>query len=260
MAERMPVIFVGHGSPLNALAPSRARVAWEKLGRELLRPRAIVVLSAHFATRGIYVNVGMPPKQVYDMYGFPDELYQIRYEPPLSEAVATQVLTDLAPLGARATTEWGLDHGAWAPLTALYPKADIPVVAVSTPVDAVPSDLARMGAALAHIRDEGALIMATGNIVHNLREAANREDGYAWEEKARQTIKDKVRAHDLVGIEKFLETELGRMSAPTPEHFYPLIEAMGAVDADEDVRIFNDWGEMGSIAMTSFVFGAAATL
>lgn len=260
MAEKLPVIFVGHGSPMNALEHMRARAAWEKLGSMVPRPRAIVILSAHFATRGIYVNVAQPPEQVYDMYGFPDELYQIHYEPALAEDVAECVLADLAPLGARATTEWGLDHGAWAPLTAMFPQADIPVVCVSTPVDADVSKLARIGEALAHLRDEGVLILVTGNIVHNLREAANQEDGFAWEEDGRKLVKKLVFAHDLLGIQTFLESELGQMCAPTPEHFYPLLEALGAVSADEQVRIFNDWGEMGSIAMTSFVLGQLATL
>lgn len=253
--KRGPVLFVGHGSPMNAIGENRARDAWREEGKRLGKPPVIIAVSAHWATRGQYVRVSGENPQINDMYGFPRELYEVHYEPESSEEYAVRTLLLLGE-GAEGTTDWGIDHGVWSVLSNMYPDADVPVVLLSTDVTADPKTLYDLGRRLRPLREEGAMILASGNIVHNLRMVNwEMEEGYAWADSfdaaVRNAIQDgnfsvPVLYKGIAGFDKAI---------PTVEHYYPLLVALGAASPEETLRVWNDYRELGSMSMTSYTFG-----
>lgn len=226
----MPVLFVGHGNPMNALERNPFSDAWRRLGEVIPRPRAILAVSAHWTTDGPFVTAGASPKTIHDFGGFPEELHQFSYPAPGDDALSERV-AELT--GARRTGDWGLDHGVWSVLAHLVPDASVPVVQLS--IDETTDDHAAIGERLSPLRDEDVLVLASGNIVHNLR---------ALRLHLRATVPDPrgerfdARTADALVRRDTAALRLGddedtRFSVPTPEHYYPLLYAHGAArDAD----------------------------
>lgn len=251
-SSRMPVVFVGHGSPLNALEDTSFSEGWKKLGTLLPKPKAILAVSAHYYTRGSYVNNSAKPEQIYDMVGFPDALYQIKYQPKGNPELAMRVsaLTDAVPSGA-----FGIDHGVWSVLRRTYPAADIPVVSLSVNGLFHPQEMFDFGKKLRVLRDEGVLIFGTGSIVHNLSLVNwDMAEGYPWANEFQQRVNEAVVAKNtqaLIHIEKDPDA---KKAFRTIEHYAPLVYVLGTLDGDEKVTTFNNQLTLGSISMTSFLF------
>lgn len=256
----MPTLFIGHGSPMNALGGNAFAKAMNRLGEALPRPEAIVMVSAHWRTRGTQVLNQDAPKMIYDMGGFPKELYEIVYPAEGHSGVTASVENLISPLGGSVTTEWGFDHGAWAVLCHLYPKADVPVVMLSLDKRARMDDHFKVAEALKPLRDQGVLIVGSGNVTHNLGDFAW-EDGtqpYDWAVDFDARIKAALDARDLETLLRFkgIPEALHRHALPTLEHYHPLIYALGA--SNEKDRVSYPFEEMqnGSLSMRSVLFGA----
>lgn len=253
--KTMSVIFTGHGSPMNAIGENKAREGWKKMGKELVRPQFIAAVSSHWMTEGLCVRRSDVNPQIFDMYGFPDELYQIHYEPAGSTADADRVLELLGDT-ASVNNDWGIDHGIWSVLCNMYPEADIPVVMISTDITAGPQEQYETGRKLAQLRNEGALILASGNIVHNLGLVSWGSDhGYDWAERFDRTIKDAVLAHQFDIPVNYQKMPDAARAVPTSEHYNPFLAALGAASFEDAVTVWNDYRELGSMSMTSYRFG-----
>ncbi len=255
----MPVVFFGHGSPMNAILDNVHTRAWNELGACLPPPRAILSISAHWLTRGSAVTAIEHPPTIHDFGGFPDALFAVRYPAPGAPALARRVSAALAPRPVVLDTDWGLDHGTWSVLVHAYPKADVPVVQLSIDIRSSPAELVELGRALAPLRREGVLVMASGNVVHNLR-AMRWQDpapAYDWalrfENWVRQALEDRdfdaLVAYETKGPE-------ARLAVPTPEHYLPLLYCLGLTE-EGDAISFPTQGVFGaSISMLSVVIGA----
>lgn len=258
MNARMPVVFLGHGNPMNALADNAYTRAWAELGRDVPRPAAILAVSAHWYQPGTHVTAMERPRTIHDFGGFPRELYAFEYPAPGDPALARRVAELAAPLDVRRDTEWGLDHGTWAVLCHVYPDASIPIVQLGIDETQPPAFHYQLGQRLAPLRDEGVLIVGSGNIVHNLH-------AYAWGRHPAEPFDWAVRFEEVVrgGLTRgehapLVDYEaLGRdalLAVPTPEHYLPLLYTAGA--AAGDAATFPVSGvDGGSISMLSVRFG-----
>ncbi|EOT1255582.1 4,5-DOPA dioxygenase extradiol [Cronobacter sakazakii] len=260
-SSRMPALFLGHGSPMNVLEDNRYTRAWRTLGETLPRPKAIVMVSAHWFTRGTGVTAMEQPQTIHDFGGFPQALYDTHYPAPGSPALAQRVVDLLAPLPVTLDKDaWGFDHGAWGVLIKMYPQADIPLVQLSIDSTKPPLWHYQMGQRLAALRDEGVMLVASGNVVHNLRTARWHGEGepYAWAESFNNFVKENLTwrgeaaAHPLVN---YLDHPGGSLSNPTAEHFLPLLYTLGAWDGSENISIPVDGLEMASLSMLSVQVG-----
>ncbi|MBP3974370.1 4,5-DOPA dioxygenase extradiol [Pseudoxanthomonas spadix] len=257
---RMPMVFFGHGSPMNALEDSPLTRVWRVLGRELPRPRAILCVSAHWLTRGTAVTSTEAPKTIHDFGAFPQALFDVRYPAPGSPALAARVAELLAPRPVFADPgQWGLDHGTWSVLVHAYPDASVPVVQLSMDAGITPGERFAIGQQLAPLREEGVLMVGTGNVVHNLSRmnwSAVDAPAYPWAQRFHDYIGAAVRQDRPQAVIDFeSQGEDARLSAPTPDHFWPLLYVLGARAAGEPVRFENDFIQHASLGMTSMVFG-----
>ena len=259
---RMPALFLGHGSPMNVLEDNRYTRAWAQLGETLPRPKAIVVVSAHWFTRGTGVTAMEAPKTIHDFGGFPQALYDTHYPAPGSPALAQRLGELLSPgPGPLDTEAWGFDHGSWGVLIKMYPDADIPMVQLSIDSSKPAAWHFEMGRKLAALRDEGIMLVASGNVVHNLRTARwhGENTPYPWAESFNNYVKANLQwqgldeQHPLVN---YLAHEGGSLSNPTAEHFLPLLYVLGTWDGVEAMTIPVDGIEMGSLSMLSVLVGA----
>lgn len=262
MAQKQPVFFVGHGSPMNAIADNDYARTLRAMGARLRegRPRAAIIFSAHWETEGLQVLMAEAPRTIHDFYGFPRALFEVQYPAKGEMALATRVLGMLEEEGAVPTAQWGLDHGVWSVMRHMWPEANLPIVMVSLSRRADPEAHFRIGRALKPLRDEGVLIIGSGNIVHNLKEIQWDESAspYPWavefdariakalSERDEKTLICASRASDLAS----------RKSVPTREHFMPLIPIFGASDPDEKPSFFAEEIQNGSISMRSVIYGA----
>lgn len=250
----MPVLFTGHGSPLNAIGDNPAREAWKAEGKRLGKPSVIIAVSAHWATGGLCLRRAEDNPQIYDMYGFPQALYDVRYEPPGSICYADRIL-ELLEGEAEVRNDWGIDHGAWSVLSNMYPEADVPVVMLSTDVAAEAKTVYEIGRKLRPLRDEGALILASGNVVHNLRLVDWHETrGFGWADAFDRTVRDAILSGRFELPINFHALDDYAKAIPSLEHYYPLLIALGAAEPEDQVRVWNDYRELGSMSMTSFTF------
>jgi 4,5-DOPA dioxygenase extradiol len=256
----MPVLFVGHGSPMNAVEDNRWSRGFRELGRQIPRPRAILAVSAHWFVPGTLFTAGGHPRTIHDFGGFPPELYRIEYPAPGDDALALRAAEMLADRRASLSAEWGLDHGAWSVLLHMVPDAGRPVVQLSVDATLRPEDHLALGRALAPLRDEGVLILASGNMVHNLRHAfsqmgADSPAAPDWALAFDAEIAEALQKHDDDSLVDALATPAGRLSHPTPDHFLPLLYAAGAAD-EADAAAFPITGfDMGSLSMRTVRFG-----
>ncbi len=252
---KMPVLFVGHGSPMNAIEDNEFSRTWRALGEALPRPRAILAVSAHWYVSGTRVNAAAQMRQIYDMYGFPQPLYQLKYPAPGAPELAAQVM-ELLPEAVQDGS-WGIDHGSWSVLCHMFPAADVPVTQLSIDHNAPPDAHYRMGQALKPLREDGVLILARGNVVHNLgRVDWDREGGLPWADEfdeyvCRAVLED--RPQDVVHSERAGHS--AREAFPTPDHFYPLLYALGAREPGDAAQVFCKKRVLGSLSMTGYRFG-----
>jgi len=255
----MPVVFFGHGNPMNALSNNGYTQAWARIGRELPRPKAVLAISAHWYLPGTMVTSMMAPKTIHDFGGFPPALYDVQYPAPGDTHLAGRVQELLAPIGVHRDDSWGLDHGTWSVFMHVFPEADVPIVQLSIDETQPPAVHYDIGKRLAPLRDEGVLLAGSGNVVHNLH-------AYAWGRHAVEPFDWGLRFESLVrhaiaggGDGALVEYEdLGAdalLSAPTPDHYLPLLYVLGARQED-DVATFPVEGfDGGSISMLAVKLG-----
>ena len=253
--KRMPAIFVGHGSPMNAIEKNQFTAQWEELGTHLIRPQAILSVSAHWFTPGTKVMDSTAPKMIYDMYGFPDELYHIVYAAPGSPGFARQTM-DLIGSKASIDNSWGFDHGTWSVLHRIFPKADIPVFQVSVDMHASAEEHYQIGRKLRALRDEGVLILGSGNVVHNLgRIDWNMSGGYPWADEFDRYIKNNILERNDMNVIGYKQAGVSSsLSFSSMDHFAPLLYVLGAAYEDNNISVFNDLRVLGSLSMTSYLF------
>lgn len=255
---KLPSLFVGHGSPMIALEDNQITGNFKQIGDYIIdtygKPKAILAISAHWFTRGSFCQDDENPRQIYDMYGFPQELYEVKYPAKGDKMLAEKIQKLLSDEGIRINNEWGIDHGTWTVLVHMFPKADIPIVQLSVNGLASEDEVYQIGEKLEELREEGYLIIGSGNIVHNLREAGWSNPGPTKETiEFDQYIVDAVKNKNHENILNHKENPNSAYAVPTKDRFYPLLYVLGASGNDE-VKIFNQVGTLGSIAMTSFLF------
>jgi 4,5-DOPA dioxygenase extradiol len=254
-ASRMPVLFVGHGTPLNALADNDFTRAWGCIG-DLVRPSAILSISGHWYTRGLGVTAMKNPRTIYD-FGY-QNLRHLTYPAPGSPALAERIATLLAPRMVIRDQSWGLDHGTWSVLLKMYPDANIPVVQLSIDASVSMKEHFERGRALRSLRDEGVLIIATGNITHNLELSirSGPEPAFPWAERFDGRVRDVLESRDWERLlsYKTLDEEAD-LSIPTEDHYLPLIYAIGAADKDEPLHFPIEGISRGTMSMRSVFFG-----
>ena len=265
----LPVLFVGHGSPMNAIEDTAWRRSWQAMGAELLKraeaPQMILCVSAHWLTQsGRQITSMARPKTIHDFGGFPQALFDQQYPAPGAPAVAETLARELKspatgqPLGVDAS-EWGLDHGTWSVLKPMFPRADIPVLQLSMDYSRAPSEHYALGRQLRALRNRGVLIVGSGNIVHNLR--ALRRDvpdnqAYDWAQAFDAAIQQQIAKGQLDALQKFQSLgDIARLSHPTHDHFLPLLYAAGAAAPNEVPRFFNTGFQAASISMRSVLWG-----
>jgi len=259
----LPAIFFGHGNPMNALEANAYTEAWRRIGRELSTPRAIVSISAHWFVPGTAVTGHGAPPTIHDFGGFPRELYEVRYPAPGDVDLARRIQLELGVrVPVALDTSWGLDHGTWSVLRHVYPDANIPVVQLSIDETQPASYHFEIGRQLALLRDEGILVMGSGNVVHNLHTYAwgrHIQEPYEWAVRFERRAKELMQAHDfepLIGYES-----LGRdavLSVPTPDHYLPLLYVLGTWRPDEPITFPVEGVDGGSISMLAVSVGRVA--
>jgi len=248
----MPVLFVGHGSPMNALDTNAFTAGLHELAKKIPKPQAILCVSAHWETQGTQVLYHAAPPTIHDFYGFPKELFDVQYpvRGPLSIAHETQKLLP----GSALNEKWGLDHGAWSVLVHMYPHADIPAFQVSLDVAKTPEQHVEAGRHLRALREKGVLILGSGNIVHNLKVLNWREPQavYEWTKDFDLTVKKALEERDEKTLERLAaETSL---AVPTPEHYWPLLYCFGASQGSDRISYPYEGYEMGSLSMRSVLW------
>lgn len=253
---RMPALFLGHGTPMNTLADNRYTQAWTNLGLSLPRPKAILAISAHWYFRGVAVTAMEKPETIHDFGGFPQELFDVRYPAPGSPGLAARVQELLLPLAVAADHSWGLDHGTWSVLAHVYPEANIPVVQLSMDSSQPSSFHYQLGRLLTPLRDEGILIIGSGNVVHNLRVMRGDAAAYDWAIRFEQSVKDHLLRHEHLPLIAFenLDPE-ALLSVPTPEHYLPLLYVIATQQDDEALSFPVEGIDMSSLSMLSVAIG-----
>jgi 4,5-DOPA dioxygenase extradiol len=258
-SERMPLVFLGHGSPMNAIEDTAYSRAWTDLGKSLPRPKAILVVSAHWMTRETtLVDMSRMPRTIHDFYGFPQALYDEHYPAAGAPDLAREVTTLLASHHAQEDDTWGLDHGAWTVLKFLYPEADVPVFQVSIDMSRDLDYQLSVGRALSELRDRGVLILGSGNVVHNLRAmrpgGAPQDFAVAFDTLFAERLADRDFAPlvDREGLGALLTA-----AHPSVDHYLPALTIAGASDEADELTFMTDAIDLGSVSMRSFVFHAA---
>jgi 4,5-DOPA dioxygenase extradiol len=254
--DRMPVLFVGHGSPMNAIEDNEFSRAWSEAGKALPRPKAVLCVSAHWETAGTQVTAMPQPRTIYDFYGFPPELYAAAYPAPGSPGLAERVREVVKAVAVRPDLGWGLDHGTWSVLRRLFPAADVPVVQLSLDQAAGAQFHYDLGKQLAPLREEGVLILGSGNIVHNLRVMQWADSAFDWaaeyDARVRQWILDGDH-EPIIQYEK--HGQAGLLAVNSAEHYEPLLYILALQQAGEPVQFFAEKVTLGSISMRSLRIG-----
>lgn len=257
---KMPVLFLGHGSPMNAIEENEFVTGFRNISSEIETPKAIIVVSAHWETQGTLVTAMEQPRTIHDFGGFPRELYEVQYPAPGMPELAKQVKQMAHSTEVHLDDKWGLDHGAWTVIRHMYPEADIPVIQLSLDYTKRPQQHYELARELAKLREKGILIVGSGNMVHNLRlvqwQKLNENFGYDWAREANDQMKQYIlegNHRDLINYSN--QGKAFELSVPTPEHYLPLLYAMALQHAKEEIKIFNDEPVGGSLTMTSLKIG-----
>ena len=254
--EALPALFVGHGNPMNAIEDNVFSKTWEAVGAALPKPVAILCVSAHWETRGTFLTTMERPKTIHDFGGFPPELFAVEYPSPGSPQLAALAKETIESVGVGLTDDWGLDHGAWSVLCRMFPGADVPVVQLSLDRFESPEFHYALGRELKSLRKRGILVIGSGNIVHNLRLAKWDDSAADWALKFDALVAEKILSGDDEALVNYLSLgDEARLSIPTPEHYLPLLYALGLREKDEPVTFFNEGVSLSSISMRSVRFG-----
>jgi 4,5-DOPA dioxygenase extradiol len=255
-SARMPVIFFGHGSPMNTLATNEYTEAWRKLGASVPKPKAILAVSAHWFTRGTAVTAMAKPRTIHDFGGFPQALFDVQYPAPGDPGLAARVRDLLAPVEVQLDESWGLDHGTWSVLVHAFPDAGIPVVQLSMDGTKPAQFHYDIGRRLAPLREEGVLVVGSGNVVHNLMlmRRGDAGPGFDWAKRFNERVREALASGNhsvLIDFERLGED--ARLSVPTPEHYLPLLYIAALQAADETMTFAVDGYEGGSLGMLTVV-------
>ena len=259
--EKMSVLFIGHGSPMNGIENNEFSLQWEKMGKELTKPKAVLVVSAHWLTNGTHITAMDHPKTIHDFGGFPQELFEVQYPAPGDIQLANETKKLISSTNVGLNHDWGLDHGAWTVVRRMYPDAAIPVLQLSIDYSKPASYHYALAKELAALRKKGVLIIGSGNMVHNLRMVAwdkmNEPNyGYDWAIEMHELFKKKITDGDhqsLINYETLSKS--AKLAIPTPDHYYPLLYTLGLQEKNEQPVFFNDKLVAGSLNMTSVKFG-----
>jgi len=256
MTDNMPALFVGHGSPMNAIEDNEFSQAWASVGKKLPRPRAILCISAHWETTGTRITAMDAPSTIYDFTGFPKPLYEVQYAAPGAPDLARGIKQAVSDTVLHLDFGWGLDHGAWSVLRRMFPEADIPVLQLSLDFDRPPDSHYQLGRKLRYLRSQGVLVMGSGNMVHNLRRMVWEDTAFEWAQEFDTKLASLIFDGDhqaLVGYEQLGEDS--RLAIPTNEHFLPLLYVLALREDAENLFFFCEKVTLGSISMRSLWIG-----
>jgi 4,5-DOPA dioxygenase extradiol len=255
--ETMPALFLGHGSPMNAIEQNEFTKGWTDAGKTLPKPNAVLCISAHWETNGTYVTAMEKPKTIHDFGGFPQQLFDVQYPAPGSPAVAAETKNTITKTTVGLDDQWGLDHGCWSVLKHLYPDADVQVLQMSLDYKQSPQYHYELAKELAALRKKGVLIIGSGNMVHNLGMVAwdkLKEPGFAydWATEASEKMKQSITGGDYSPLINYkAQGKAFQLAIPTPEHYLPLLYVLALKGENEKTTIFNDKAMGGSLTMTS---------
>ena len=259
--EKMPVLFIGHGSPMNAIEDNEFSKRWQQMGKEIRTPKAVVVVSAHWLTKGTLVTAMPNPKTIHDFGGFPQALFDVQYPAPGSPELASEIQKLITNPAVELDHDWGLDHGTWSVVKHMYPDADIPVLQLSIDYYKPAAYHYELAKQLLSLRKKGVLIIGSGNMVHNLRMVAwdklnEPEYGFDWALEMNDIFKNKISNgfhKELIQYEKLHKAST--LAIPSPDHYYPLLYILALQTDNDKVEFFNDKAVGGSLTMTSVKIG-----
>ncbi len=258
--SRMPVLFIGHGSPMNAIEENEFVAGWRQVAGTIQRPSAVLCISAHWETYGTYVTSMKYPRTIHDFGGFPQELYEIQYPAPGDPGLAART-RDIIKNGITLDNNWGLDHGTWSVIRHFYPHADIPVIQLSLNYNKTPRQHFEMAQEMRKLRDQNVLVIGSGNMVHNLSKISwDKIDepgfGYDWAIEANDRMKEFILSGDYASLMNYKDQGTAfDLAIPSPEHFLPLLYTLALKEEKDDIEIFNDKAVAGSLTMTSLKIG-----
>jgi 4,5-DOPA dioxygenase extradiol len=259
--EKMPVLFIGHGNPMNAIKENEFVTGWRTIGKTIPKPNAVLCISAHWETKGTFVTAMSKPKTIHDFGGFPKELFEVQYPAPGSPELADETKNIVKKSEVGLDTRWGFDHGCWSVVKYLYPNADVPVIQLSLDYFQPPQHHYDLAKELFSLRNKGVLIIGSGNMVHNLGLASweRMEEpgyGYDWAIEANEKMKKLILSNDHKQlIEYKLQGKAFNLAIPTPDHFLPLLYSLALKEENEEIEVFNDKAVAGSLTMTSIKIG-----
>lgn len=257
----MPVLFIGHGSPMNAIEDNEFSQRWQKMGKEIPQPKAVVVISAHWLTKGTFVTAMNQPKTIHDFGGFSQALFDVQYPAPGNPELATEIKKMIVNPAVELDHDWGLDHGTWSVVKHMYPNADIPVLQLSIDYHKPAQyhyDLAKQ---LLSLRKKGVLIIGSGNMVHNLRMIAwdkmNVDNyGFDWALEMNSIFKEKINSRNHLDLIQYEKLSIGaKLAIPTPDHYFPMLYGLALQTDNDTIEFFNDKAVGGSLTMTSVKIG-----
>ena len=259
--KKMPVLFIGHGSPMNAIEDNEFSQRWHQMGKEIPTPKAVVVVSAHWLTKGTLVTAMSNPKTIHDFGGFPQALFEVQYPAPGSPELASEIQKLITNPAVELDHDWGLDHGTWSVVKHMYPDADIPVLQLSIDYYKPAAYHYELAKQLLSLRKKGVLIIGSGNMVHNLRMVAwdklnEPEYGFDWALEMNDIFKNKISNgfhKELIQYEKLNKS--ATLAIPSPDHYYPLLYILALQTDNDKVEFFNDKAVGGSLTMTSVKIG-----
>ena len=257
--EKMPVLFLGHGSPMNAIEDNEFTKGWKEIGKTLPKPNAILCVSAHWETRGTFITAMEKPTTIHDFGGFPQALFDVQYPAPGSPELARETKNLITKTEVGLDDKWGLDHGAWSVIKHLYPNADIPVIQISLDYYQSPQYHYELAKELSSLRKKGVLIIGSGNMVHNLGKAVwekikEPEYGFDWAIEASEKMKKYIISNDHKSLINYKsQGKAFELAIPTPDHYLPLLYTLALKEDNEKVSLFNDKAIMGSLTMTSLI-------
>jgi len=255
--QKMPVLFLGHGSPMNGIEENEFVSGFRNIATKILKPKAVLCVSAHWETKGTYVTAMEKPKTIHDFFGFPKELYEIQYPAPGSPDLAKEIVGIITKTNVGLDDRWGLDHGCWVVLKNIFPDADVPVVQMSLDYTKTAQFHYELAKELNLLRRKGVLIVGSGNMVHNLgmiswNNMVSPEFGYDWTIEASKRMKKFILSNDHQQLIDYqAQGRAFDLAIPTPEHYLPLLYALALKEEDEKITVFNDKPYAGSITMTS---------